>query len=53
MILVIAAFGLGIISAVADGLFYLPVIGIVVFAAARVYLALHIRRLDRHPRMLR
>ncbi|MGX1887673.1 hypothetical protein [Streptomyces sp. NPDC055287] len=53
LILIIAAIVLGIIGAVAEGLFYLLVIGIVVFAAALVYLGMHLRRSGRHRRTLR
>ncbi|MFE0737407.1 hypothetical protein [Streptomyces sp. NPDC058855] len=53
LILVIAAIVLGIIGAVAEGLFYLLVIGIVVFAAALVYLGMHLRRSGRRSRTLR
>ncbi|MER5312265.1 hypothetical protein ABT034_31310 [Streptomyces sp. NPDC002773] len=53
LILVIAAIILGIIGAVAEGLFYLLVIGIVVFAAALVYLGMHLRRSGRRSRTLR
>jgi hypothetical protein len=53
LILVIAAIVLGIIGAVAEGLFYLLVVGIVVFAAALVYLGMHLRRSGRHSRTLR
>ncbi|GAA2516120.1 hypothetical protein [Streptomyces gobitricini] len=53
LILVIAAIVLGIIGAFAEGLFYLLIIGIVVFAAALVYLGIHLRRSGRHSRALR
>ncbi|MFD9337519.1 hypothetical protein ACFWBF_24410 [Streptomyces sp. NPDC060028] len=53
LLLVIAAIVLGIIGAVAKGLFYLLLIGIVVFVAALVYLVMHIRRSGRHRRTLR
>ncbi|MCY0954775.1 hypothetical protein [Streptomyces sp. H27-S2] len=53
LILVIVALVLGIIGAVAEGLFYLLVIGIVVFVAALVYLGMHVRRSGRHRRRLR
>ncbi|MCX4547035.1 hypothetical protein [Streptomyces sp. NBC_01565] len=53
LILVIAAIVLGIIGVVAEGLFYLLIIGIVVFVVALVYLGLHIRRSGRHHRTLR
>ncbi|MEU2718727.1 hypothetical protein [Streptomyces sp. NPDC007205] len=53
LILVIAAIVLGIIGAVAKGLFYLLVIGIVVFIAALVFLGVHLRRSGRHRRTLR
>ncbi|MCX5391697.1 hypothetical protein [Streptomyces sp. NBC_00094] len=42
--LIIIAIVLGIIGATADGLFFLLVIGIVVFVADLVYLALRLRR---------
>ncbi|AYG78238.1 hypothetical protein DWB77_00345 [Streptomyces hundungensis] len=48
LLLVIAAIVLGIIGVVAKGLFYLLIIGIVVFVAALAYLALRIRRSGRH-----
>lgn len=44
LLLVIVAIVLGIIGAVAKGLFYLMVIDIVVFVAAQVYLGMHLRR---------
>ncbi|MCY0947207.1 hypothetical protein [Streptomyces antarcticus] len=53
LILVIVAIVLGIIGAVAEGLFYLLVIGIVVFVAALVYLGMHVQRSGRHRRRLR
>ncbi|WP_329111844.1 hypothetical protein [Streptomyces sp. NBC_01353] len=53
LILVIASIVLGIIGAVAEGLFYLLVIGIVVFAAALVYLGMHVRRSGHYSRTLR
>ncbi|MFD7781266.1 hypothetical protein [Streptomyces sp. NPDC059753] len=53
LFLVIAAIVLGIIGVVANGLFYLLVIGIVVFVAALVYLGLHLRRSGRRSRPLR
>ncbi|MDO0927303.1 hypothetical protein QQY24_18490 [Streptomyces sp. TG1A-8] len=53
LLLVIAAIVLGIIGVVAKGLFYLLIIGIVVFVAALVHLGLHIRRSGRHRRTLR
>ncbi|MBT2467233.1 hypothetical protein J7E97_04950 [Streptomyces sp. ISL-66] len=53
LILVIVAMGLGIIGAVVEGLFYLLVIGIVVFVAALVYLGMHVQRSGRHRRRLR
>ncbi|MEU6988366.1 hypothetical protein ABZ946_33930 [Streptomyces sp. NPDC046324] len=53
LIRVIAAIALGIIGAVAEGLFYLLVIGMVVFAAALVYLGMHVRRSGRYSRTLR
>ncbi|MFB6827268.1 hypothetical protein ACFCXA_37410 [Streptomyces virginiae] len=53
LILVIVAIVLGLIGAVAEGLFYLLLIGIVVFIGALAYLVLHIRRSGRHHRTLR
>lgn len=53
LLLVIAAIVLGIIGVVVEGLFYLLIIGIVVFVAALVYLGMHIRRSGRHRRTLR
>ncbi|MFD3809031.1 hypothetical protein ACFWTC_37025 [Streptomyces sp. NPDC058619] len=53
LILVIAAIILGIIGAVAEGLLYLLLIGIAVFAAALVYLVMHLRRSGRHRHPLR
>jgi predicted ABC-type exoprotein transport system permease subunit len=47
--LVIVAIVLGIIGAVAEGLAYLLVIGIVVLLGALVHLALHWRRSARRP----
>ncbi|GAA1549183.1 hypothetical protein [Streptomyces albidochromogenes] len=47
LILVIAAIVLGFIGVVAEGLFYLLVIGIAVFVAALIYLGLHMRRSGR------
>jgi sterol desaturase/sphingolipid hydroxylase (fatty acid hydroxylase superfamily) len=51
--LVIAAIVLGIIGVVAEGLFYLLIIGIVVLVAALVHLGMHIRRSGRHQRKVR
>ncbi|MET9444133.1 hypothetical protein [Streptomyces sp. NPDC006610] len=51
--LVIAAIVLGIIGVVAEGLFYLLIIGIVVLVAALVHLGMHIRRSGRHQRRVR
>ncbi|GGS35496.1 hypothetical protein Snoj_17370 [Streptomyces nojiriensis] len=53
LILVIVAIVLGLIGAVAEGLSYLLIIGIVVFIGALVYLVLHIRRSGRRHRTLR
>jgi sterol desaturase/sphingolipid hydroxylase (fatty acid hydroxylase superfamily) len=53
LLLVIAAIVLGIIGVVAEGLFYLLVIGIVVLVAALVHLGLHIRRSGRRQRTVR
>ncbi|RPF43644.1 hypothetical protein EDD96_0145 [Streptomyces sp. Ag109_G2-6] len=47
LILVIVAMVLGIIGAVAEGMLYLLVIGILVFVAALVYLGMHGRRSGR------
>ncbi|MEU2894793.1 hypothetical protein ACWC4E_05080 [Streptomyces sp. NPDC001273] len=51
LLLVIAAIVLGIIGVVAEGLFYLLVIGIVVLVAALVYLGMHMRGSGRHARL--
>ncbi|MFD5409108.1 hypothetical protein [Streptomyces nojiriensis] len=53
LILVIVAIVLGLIGAVAEGLFYLLIIGILVFIGALVYLVLHIRRSGWRHRTLR
>ncbi|WP_187369935.1 hypothetical protein [Streptomyces boluensis] len=53
LILVIAAIVLGLIGAVAEGLFYVLLIGIVVFVAALVHLALHLRSSGRRHRPIR
>ncbi|WP_395361967.1 hypothetical protein ACHGLA_20005 [Streptomyces sp. YH02] len=53
LILVIAAIVLGIIGAVAEGLFYLLIIGIVVLAAALVYLGMRLRRSGGQNRTIR
>ncbi|MEU9100466.1 hypothetical protein [Streptomyces sp. NPDC048361] len=53
LLLVIAAIVLGIIGVVVKGLFYLLLIGIVVFIAGLVYLVLHIRRSGRNGRTVR
>ncbi|MFF5933161.1 hypothetical protein [Streptomyces sp. NPDC012508] len=53
LVLVIAAIVLGIIGTVAEGLFYLLAIGVVVFVAALVYLGMHVRRSGSHRRTLR
>ncbi|MBV1942601.1 hypothetical protein ACFWBR_37010 [Streptomyces sp. NPDC060006] len=53
LVLVIAAIVLGLIGVVAEGLFYLLIIGIVVFVAALVYLGMHLQRSGRHRRPLR
>ncbi|MEU9371347.1 hypothetical protein AB0D71_43315 [Streptomyces avermitilis] len=50
LLLVIAAIVLGLIGAVAEGLFYLLIIGIVVFLAALIYLGMHLRRSGRRHR---
>ncbi|MFB7864375.1 MULTISPECIES: hypothetical protein [unclassified Streptomyces] len=49
LLLVIAAIVLGIVGAVADGLFYLLVIGVVVFAVALALGAARFRRAGRRP----
>ncbi|GAA2742005.1 MULTISPECIES: hypothetical protein [Kitasatospora] len=49
LLLIVAAIVLGIIGAVAHGLFYLLVIGVVVFALALVLSALRVRRSGRRP----
>ncbi|MEE1820189.1 hypothetical protein PUR59_34905 [Streptomyces sp. SP18ES09] len=49
LLLVIAAIVLGIVGAVAHGLFYLLVIGVVVFVAAMVLAAARFRRTGRRP----
>jgi hypothetical protein len=53
LLLVIAAIVLGLIGAVTEGLFYLLVIGIVVFLAALIYLGMHLWRSGRHHGVLR
>ncbi|MCY0963102.1 hypothetical protein [Streptomyces sp. H27-H5] len=53
LLLVIVAIVLGVIGAVAEGLFYLLVTGIVVFVAALVYLGMYLQRSGRHRRRLR
>ncbi len=53
LILVVVAIVLGIIGAVVEGMFYLLVIGIVVFVVALVYLGMHVQRSGRHRRRLR
>ncbi|MGW6862199.1 hypothetical protein [Streptomyces xanthophaeus] len=52
LLLVIVAIVLGIIGAVTEGLFYLLIIGIAVFAAALIGLG-HLRRSGRRSRKLR
>ncbi|MFD3580447.1 hypothetical protein [Streptomyces sp. NPDC058644] len=47
LFLILVAIVLGIIGAVAEGLFYLLVIGIVVFVGALTYLAVHLRHSSR------
>ncbi|MFF8844202.1 hypothetical protein ACF08N_16020 [Streptomyces sp. NPDC015127] len=47
--LVVVAIALGIIGAVAEGLLYLLVIGIVLFLGALFQLAMHWRRAGRRP----
>lgn len=49
LILLLVAIALGIIGVVADGMLYLLFIGIAVFAAALVYLAMRWRRSGRRP----
>ncbi|MGW7029799.1 hypothetical protein ACWGFX_21880 [Streptomyces xanthophaeus] len=53
LLLVIVAIVLGIIGAVTEGLFYLLIIGIAVFAAALIGLGMHLRRSGRRSRKLR
>ena len=53
LLLVLAAIVLGIIGAVAKGLFYLLVIGIAVFLVALVYLGMRIGRSGRRRRPVR
>ncbi|GGU26322.1 hypothetical protein [Streptomyces lavendofoliae] len=50
LLLVIAAIVLGIIGVVAEGLFYLLIIGIAVLVAALVHLGLRIRHSGRRRR---
>lgn len=47
LLLVLVALVLGIIGMVVEGLFYLLVISVVVFAGALAVLALHVRRSGR------
>ncbi|MGW7052858.1 hypothetical protein [Streptomyces sp. NPDC054887] len=47
LILIIAAIVLGFIGVVAEGLFYLLIIGSAVFVAALLYLGLNMRRSGR------
>ncbi|MFD8207019.1 hypothetical protein ACFV2S_11525 [Streptomyces sp. NPDC059695] len=49
LLLVIAAIVLGIVGAVADGLFYLLIVGVAVFVAAMVLGAARFRRTGRRP----
>lgn len=49
LILLLVAMVLGIIGAVADGMVYLLIIGIIIFIAALVYLAAWWRRSGRRP----
>ncbi|WP_329491845.1 hypothetical protein OG618_36075 [Kitasatospora sp. NBC_01246] len=49
LLLVIAAIVLGLIGAVAEGLAYLLVIGVVVFLVAVAVAALRVRRAGRRP----
>ncbi|WP_162837965.1 hypothetical protein [Streptacidiphilus anmyonensis] len=49
LLLVLAAIVLGIVGAVAKGLLYLLVIGVVVFAVALLVSALRLRRGGRRP----
>ncbi|MFG3343536.1 hypothetical protein ACGF1Z_00545 [Streptomyces sp. NPDC048018] len=49
LLLVIAAIALGIVGAVADGLFYLLVIGVLVFVVALALGAVRFRRGGRRP----
>ncbi len=49
LLLIIAAIVLGIAGAVIKGLFYLLIIGVLVFIAAVVVLGVRIRRSGRRP----
>lgn len=49
LLLVIAAIVLGILGAVLKGLFYLLIIGIVVFVLDLIYLGARISRASRRP----
>ncbi|MFC9588735.1 hypothetical protein [Streptomyces sp. NPDC056944] len=49
LLLVIAAIVLGIVGAVAHGLFYLLIIGVAVFVAALALGAVRFRRTGRRP----
>ncbi|MEU8137028.1 hypothetical protein [Streptodolium elevatio] len=49
LILLVIAIVLGIIGVAADGMLYLLIIGIAVFVAALVYLAIWWRRSGRRP----
>jgi hypothetical protein len=49
LLLILAAVALGLIGAVAEGLMYLLVIGIVVFVGALVLAAVLLRRTGRRP----
>lgn len=49
LFLVIVAIALGIVGVVANGLFYLLIIGIVVFLVALIYGAMRFRRGGQRP----
>ncbi|MEX0170050.1 hypothetical protein [Streptomyces sp. LMG1-1-1.1] len=49
LLLIVAAIVLGIVGAVADGLFYLLVIGVLVFVTALTLGAIRFRRTGRRP----
>lgn len=49
LLLIIAAIVLGVVGVLADGLFYLLIIGVVVLVAALGYGSLRFRRSGRRP----